>query len=197
MFDYPNATDLRAKGNVHIPGAGTFGMAVLIVSLSMLFFASMAAYVLIRSHTPNWGRAMPRVPRSLWLSTAVILLASVAIQRAHGAIRRDDERRLRRNLTATFVIGVGFLLLQAFNWAEFYRAIQRIDMSGAYLGMFFVLTGLHAAHVVGGLIPLGIVRYRAGRGRYSRNYHPGVRYLAIYWHFLDAIWVALFCVLYF
>lgn len=184
------------KRDIHIPGAGTFGMAVLILSLSMLFSASMAAYMFIRSHTENWGRAMPHLPRSLWLSTLIIVLASVTIQRAHGAVRRGQDRRLTSNLTATFVIGVVFLLLQTFNWWEFYQAIRHIDLSGAYLGMFFVLTGLHAAHVVGGLIPLGIVIGRAGRGRYSPNFHPGVRYLAIYWHFLDAVWVALFCVLY-
>ena len=191
------------KGTIHIPGAGAFGMAVLIISLSMLFIASMAAYLFIRSHTENWGRAMPPLPQTLWLSTLVILLASVTIHRAHGAARCGNDRALRRNLAATFAVGVLFLLLQTLNWWEFYRSIRGIDLSGAYLGMFFVLTGLHAAHVVGGLIPLGIVAHRAGwggrrgSGRCSPSYHPGVRYLAIYWHFLDAIWLALFCVLYF
>jgi cytochrome c oxidase subunit III len=197
MIESTSTTNSRDKGDILVPGAGTFGMAVLVISLTTLFAASMAAYLFIRSRTPNWGLAMPPVPRTLWLSTAVILLASVAIQRAHGAVRRGHERRLRRNLAATFIIGVVFLLLQTFNWWEFYGAIRHIDLSGAYLGMFFVLTGLHAAHVVGGLIPLGVVMSRAGRGRYSPNYHPGVRYLAIYWHFLDAIWVVLFGVLYF
>ena len=189
--------DATGKGEVHIPGAGTFGMAVLILSLSMLFLASMAAYLLIRNRTPHWGRGMPHAPQSLWLSTLVILLASVAIQRAHRAARRGNDRRLRHSLAATFVIGVVLLLLQTCNGWEFYRAIRHIDLSGAYLGMFFVLTGLHAAHVVGGMIPLGMVMCRAGRGRYSATFHPGVRFLALYWHFLDVVWVALCCALYF
>src|SRR5689334_20702117 len=100
---YPEAT---GKGDIHIPGAGTFGMAVLVISLSTLFIASIFAYLFIRSHTANWDRGMPRVPNSLWFSTIVILLASVTIQKAHNAIRRGDEKRLTRNLIATFVIGV-------------------------------------------------------------------------------------------
>ena len=52
------------------------------------------------------------------------------------------------------MLGLLFLAAQTFNWIEFYGAIRRIEFSGAYLGMFYVLTGLHAAHVVGGLIPL-------------------------------------------
>ena len=106
----------------------------------------------------------------------------------------------------SFAVGFGrrlfldacFLFLQTFNWIEFYRAIPAgTQLQGAYLGMFFVLTGLHAAHVMGGLIPLGIVIAFAEKGRYSRNFHPGVRYSTIYWHFLDVVWVILFSLLYF
>lgn len=182
---------------LHIPGAGTIAMAMLISSLSILFIASMVAYGIIRAHTENWGHNFPHVPRSLWISTAVILVASVTVQKAFTAVRRDDNVKLVRNLQLTFIIGVAFLILQSINWAEFYHAIRDIQLSGAYLGMFFVLTGLHAAHVVGGLIPLGVVIARAKKDRYSRNFHPGVRYVTIYWHFLDVVWVVLFSLIYF
>lgn len=188
---------------VHIAGAGTFLMAILLVSLSVLFLAPVIAYLVIRHqavqappHTwPPPG--LPHVPQTLWISTAVILCASVTIQGAIKAVRRDDQPGLRRNLLFTLVIGAVFLLMQALNWAEFFVAIERTVLSGAYLGMFFVLTGLHAAHVIGGLVPLAIVYARAKRGRYSPNYYPGVRYAAAYWHFLDVIWVLLFLVIMF
>ncbi len=193
----PHAPPAGAS-DVLSPGAGTFGMSILIISLSMLFLASMIALAVIRARSPAWPpHGMPRVPSSLWLSTCVILAASVTVQRAHNAIRRDDFPRLARNLSATFVIGLLFLALQAFNWLEFYLAIRNIQFQGAYLGMFFVLTGLHAAHVVGGLIPLGLVIHRASRGEYSRDFHPGVRHLAVYWHFLGIIWIILFGLIYF
>jgi cytochrome c oxidase subunit 3 len=194
---YPDAT---GKGDIHIPGAGSIGLVILLVSLSMLFLASILAYVVIRVHAPDrWPPpGLPHIPNSLWISTIVIVTASFTIQAAVAAVRRDDEKRLARWLLATFIIGVVFLALQTFNWIEFYLEIRQVGrLEGAYLGMFYVLTGLHAAHVVGGLIPLGIVYYRSRKSRYSRNFHPGVRYVSIYWHFLDIIWVVLFAIMYF
>src|SRR5579862_3447264 len=124
-----NLIDPDQKGDLHIAGAGTIGMALLILSLSVLFIASMLAYLLIRHQVTaqppfTWPPpGLPRVPNSLWLSTAVILAASVTIQRALNAVRRDDDRRLVRSLTTTFIIGVLFLMLQTLNWFEFYHAL--------------------------------------------------------------------------
>ena len=193
---YENAT---GKGDIRIPGAGSFFMGVLLISLSILFGASLLALLLIRSRSPQWPPVgFPHLPHSLWISTALILIASVFAQSALRAIRRDDDRGLVRDLTLTFLIGLLFLVLQTFNWVELLNRIQPpLQIQGAYLGMFYVLTALHAAHVLGGLIPLGILLYRAHRKRYSRNFHPGVRYCTIYWHFLDIVWVILFLTLYF
>jgi cytochrome c oxidase subunit III len=186
------------KGASDVPGAGAFGMVVLVISLTILFVASMVAMLTIRSKAATWPpHGMPPLPGSLWVSTLVILAASATVHWAGAAIRRGDGRGLVRWLAATLVIGVVFLAMQSVNWVEFYLAIRKIQFSGAYMGMFYVLTGLHAAHVVGGLIPLGIVLRRARAGRYSANFHPGVSHVGIYWHFLDVIWVALFCVIYF
>jgi cytochrome c oxidase subunit 3 len=184
-------------------------MAILVVSLSILFAASMVAYIIVRmqiqlrlreaGYADTWPPpGMPHIPNTLWLSTVVILISSVTIQRAFVAVRRDKLAALRRNLVATFTLGVLFLVLQTLNWCEFYFAIKPgMQIFGPYLGMFYTLTGLHAAHVVGGLIPLAIVTVRAFKGKYSGNYYPGVRYSTVYWHFLDAIWVVLFLVIYF
>jgi cytochrome c oxidase subunit 3 len=205
MTDLPPSGNLSASGkpDLHIPGAGTAGMGVLIVSLTMLFLASIAAYLIVRYEFLNrnpdgppvaWPPAgLPNAPSSLWLSTLVILISSVTIQKALNAVRRDDEARLLRFLKITFILGVVFLCLQTLNWVEFYRAIPAgTNFSGVYLVGFYVLTTLHALHVLGGLIPLAVVIAQARRGKYSRNFHPGVRYSTIYWHFLDIIWIVLF-----
>ena len=206
------ASDLPSDSSgkqIHIAGAGTTGMAILIVSLSMLFIASMVAYITIRmqtelrlraaGHTITWPPpGTPAIPSTLWISTFVILLTSVTIQLALNAIRRDNRKAVLRNLYITSALGLVFLALQTLNWWEFYSALHPgTTIGGAYLGMFYVLTGLHAAHVIGGLVPLAIVTVRASKGAYSRNFHPGIRYSTIYWHFLDAIWIVLFCVIYF
>ncbi len=88
--------------------------------------------------------------------------------------------------------------MQTINWLEFYHALPAgTNISGAYLAGFYILTALHALHVIGGLFPLAFVIRNAKRGQYSRNFHPGVRYSTIYWHFLDAIWLLLFSAIYF
>lgn len=193
---YSHAT---GKGDIYIAGAGAAAMTVLLVSLSILFMASALAFVLIRQRSASWPPAgFPALPRSLWLSTALILLASVTAHGALRAIRREDQGGLKRGLWLTLVVGVLFLVLQSYNWWEFLQRIRPpLQMEGAYLGMFYVLTGLHAAHVVGGLVPLAIVLWNAYRGKYSRNFHPGVRYCTLYWHFLDVVWVVLFVAIYF
>jgi heme/copper-type cytochrome/quinol oxidase subunit 3 len=195
--DLPEQTTAE-EGDLHVPGAGAFGLGLLVVSLSMLFVASMVALLMVRAQAGVWPpHGMPPLPSTLWISTLVILGASVAVHRAVGAIRRNDRHGLVRNLAATFVIGVIFLVMQSLNWVEFFLAIRQIQFSGAYMGMFYFLTGLHAAHVVGGLVPLWVVLKRARAGRYSADYYPGVKYVGVYWHFLDVIWVALFGVIYF
>jgi cytochrome c oxidase subunit 3 len=199
-------TPTDGKGDLHIPGAGTAGMAVLIVSLTMLFLSSIAAYLIVRYEFLNrnpdgppvaWPPAgMPAAPHSLWLSTLVILASSVTMQMALNAIRRDDEARLLRFLRITFTLGILFLCLQTVNWLEFYRAIPPgTNFSGVYLAGFYILTSLHALHVLGGLIPLALVIVHAKHGKYSRNFHPGVRYSTVYWHFLDIIWIVLFIII--
>jgi len=192
------------KGDMHVPGAGTMGMALLLVSLGMLFAASVLGYLMIRFGKfagQAWPPAgYPSLPWSLWISTGVILATSITIQWALVAARRGNLAALGRALAITLGLGLLFLGLQGFNWLEIWTSLspEQRHHGGPYIMLFYVLTGLHAAHVIGGLIPLVVVTRRAmavGGARYSANYHPGVRYCAMYWHFLDAVWVALFTIL--
>ena len=70
------------------------------------------------------------------------------------------------------------------------------DRSSTYLEMFYAITGLHAVHVLGGLVPLVMITVSAYRDMYGRKKYAAVRYTAIYWHFLDVIWCAVFAVVY-
>lgn len=178
-------------------GAGTFGMILFLVALSMIFGATILGYLYIRSGSAAWPPpGSPPLPRGLWVSTVVILLASVAIQWAMYSVRRDRQGPLCAALIATGSMAVLFVVNQVRNWkAVMAVAVQPDSPVLGYTSTFYILTGTHAAHVLGGLILLAVVIRKAFRGDYSSVYHPGVRYSAMYWHFLDVVWLILFGVL--
>ena len=175
---------------------GKLGMRLLIASLAVLFAASITGYIVVRTRAEVWPPAgMPALPSGLWLSTVLIVLSSATIAWAVSGIRRDRQLPLRVGLLATLLLGLSFLASQTVNWFSLVAADVRPG-ANLYAFTFFVLTWLHAAHVVGGLVPLGGVTARAWHGGYSAAFHPGVEYTAMYWHFLDVVWLVLFAVLY-
>ena len=178
--------------------AGALGMMVLVVALSMFFGASIVVYLLMRQiHQPWPPQGFPALPTTLWLSTLDIVFSSITMQGAVLAARRGDKVGLQRNLVATLLVGMGFLGLQSYAWYAIWMQVAvAADLSSTYLKMFYLMTGLHAVHVVGGLVPLAIITVAAYLGRYGRKKHAAVRYTAIYWHFLAAVWCAVFTVVY-
>ncbi|MBM3286565.1 MAG: heme-copper oxidase subunit III [Candidatus Eisenbacteria bacterium] len=178
-----------------VPGAGRLGMWLLIASLSILFVASLIGYLAVRARAEQWPPpGLPPLPSGLWISTVIILLCSLAIETALRAVRRQSQGPFLRALLATFLLGIVFLASQALNWSGLIAA-HAASHANLYTFTFFMLTGLHAAHVIGGLIPLGIVLRRACSGRYTAERHAGVGYCQMYWHFLGAVWLVMFCAL--
>lgn len=177
--------------------AGTLGMWLFLGSLSVLFMASMAGYLVVRSRAASWPPPdMPRLPWGLWVGTGVLLVSGVTMHMALRAVRRDDQGTLIGAMMITTLLGVVFVAVQAMNWGWLIW-IQRASLdSGLYLFTFFLLTGLHAAHVLGGLAYLGRVTAKSFQGRYSSAWHPGVRYASMYWHFLEVVWIVMFVLLF-
>ncbi|MEW6337963.1 MAG: cytochrome c oxidase subunit 3 [Acidobacteriota bacterium] len=174
---------------------GRMGMVVLLASLTMLFAAGIAGYLVIRARAEVWPPpGVPPLPGGLWLSTVLILLSSATLYWAVDGIRHEDRRALRLGLSATAALGLAFLASQTVSWFALVAAEGRPQAS-LFAFTFFVLTVLHALHVVGGLVPLGVVTARAWRGAYTRDVHAGVEYTAMYWHYLDGVWLVLFAVL--
>ena len=174
---------------------GRLGMRLLLAALAVLFAASVTGLLVVRSNAAVWPPpGVPELPRGLWLSTLLILAASAAIHWGLTGIRRGDAQRLRRGLALTALLGLGFLASQTVSWFALV-AVNLTAKTNLYGFTFYLLTGLHALHVVGGLVPLGLVTARAWRGRYSAASYEGVEYTATYWHFLDVIWLILWVVL--
>jgi cytochrome c oxidase subunit III len=180
---------------------GTQGMKILLLSLSVLFAASLAGYLVVRLRAPEWPPpGMPPLPRGLWLSTGLILVSGVTMHWALIAARLNRRTALGTALALTTTLGVAFLISQIVNWSGV-RLTQapspgQIDGAKMFAFTFYLLTFLHAAHVLGGLGPLAVTTAHAFSGRYSAAHHPGVWYSTMYWHFLTVVWVVIFIVLY-
>ena len=172
---------------------GTMGLLIFLLSLTMLFLASIVGYLVIRFRAETWPPpGLPPLPAGLWISTAVLLVSSVTIQRALNHVRNNRPAALKRDLLITSGLGFAFLALQSFNW---WKLLSFPMQPNLYVFTFLMLTGLHAVHVIGGLIPLGCTTFKAFHEAYSPQRHQGVLHCVLYWHFLDGIWMVLFLLL--
>jgi cytochrome c oxidase subunit III len=187
--------DRRETRTAAIPGAGVLGMWIFLATLAVLFVAAIVGYLIVRLKAADWPPpGMPRLPAGLILATFVLLAASATIHGSLRAIRLGERTSSTRWLAATLGLGIAFLVVQAWNWWGLVR-LRMTAGSNLYAFTFFMLTGLHAAHVVSGIALLAVVLARAFRGRYGSGHHQGITYAAMYVHFLDAIWLLLFAVM--
>ena len=113
---------------------------------------------------------------------------------AMAAARTGQPLLVRHAMGATLALAVLFLGVQVLAWGELWRANASIG-SSLYAWTFYVLSGTHALHVLGGLVPMAVVFRRSLQDRYTPASHAGLLYCAMYWHALDAIWIALYATL--
>ena len=170
----------------------TVGMWLFLTSLFMLFTAGLLGYVVIRNSAQNVNQHI-RLPAILWLSTAMVLAVSIALARALGALRRERRQRFLTWIRISLALGLGFLAVQAPAMVMLlaqHRGLRQQHV--ALYGLVFFLILLHALHVVGGMVALVLVNLRGARGVYDHEHYMPVRHAAMYWHFLDIVWLVLF-----
>jgi len=175
-------------------GQHRMGMLLFIASLAVLFAASLVGYVVIRYTNPSGPPpGSLEIPRSLWLSTGALLLAGGSIHVCQRRARRLDFEIAERWLVITALLSLGFVLLQVpgmLRLLEGHGSAMEDDV-GVY-GLTFSLVVLHALHVVGGLVPLAVVVFRAVRFGINSTHVRTVRLCALYWHFLEIVWLTMF-----
>lgn len=175
--------------------AGRLIMLLFLASLGMGFAAVLVFYFVMRSRAAVWPPpGTPPLPAGLWLSTALLIGTSLGLLAARRSLRHERPSMAARALLIALLAGFAFLLSQIANWWLAWAA-NLPPGRNMFSITFYLLTGLHAAHIIGGLVPLAIVTTRALRGRYSAARHAGVTYCAMYWHFLDAVWLVIFAAL--
>jgi cytochrome c oxidase subunit 3 len=168
-----------------------FGLLAFMGTVTMLFIGFTSAYILRRA-SADWRPLA--APALLWPNTAALLASSLTLERARRRLRECDMAGLRSSLLATGALGALFVLGQMAAWRAL--AAQGIFLAtNPHSSFFYVLTGLHAVHLLGGLAWFGVVASRARRMALL----PGSDDLALfatYWHFLGALWLYLLFLLF-
>ena len=165
-----------------------FTLWVALGSIIMMFAGLTSAYVVKRDQ-PGWTTFS--IPKAFWYSTAVILVSSLTVQMSLKAFKEREMLRYRNLLTTTAVLGVVFVLLQWVGFREIWSS--GITLRGSGGGQFlYVIAGLHAVHVLGGVIALLFMVGKAYLSKVRSYDSVPVELMSTYWHFVDLLWIYLF-----
>ncbi len=166
-----------------------FALYVSFVSLVMLFAALTSAYV-VRQAGGNWLEFA--LPSTFFYSTGVLVASSVTIQLSYYYFKNGNPFLYRSLLSVSFILGLVFLMLQYQGWLQLERI--GVILTGNPAGSFvYVISGLHAAHILGGLAAISVAMLHAFLLPYKVNRVRLLRFeLTIqYWHFVDILWIYL------
>ncbi len=180
---------------------GKLGMWVFLAGDAMSFGALLAGYGALRYGSADWPNPSHVLGIQLTaFMTFLLICSSVTMVKGLAAIQHGDEAGLRRFLALTILGGVMFLGMQAYEWTHLIERGMRLSGNpfGASLfsTTFFCLTGFHGCHVFGGVVYLTCILVQAMRGRYTANAHNPVEIAALYWHFVDLVWILVFTFVY-
>lgn len=182
---------------------GRLAMWLLIAGELVIFGAAVASYLLMRVRFPEWGEQAAHTSTMMGaINTVVLLTSSFFVVKAHEGAIAKNSKKASNFLLLTILCGLIFLCIKAF---EYYTEISHgftltspsLVESGNAIGSsfwmyYYLMTGLHGLHVVGGMIVLLIIMLQVRKGR---NFHR-VELAGMYWHMVDLIWIFLFPLLY-
>jgi cytochrome c oxidase subunit III len=177
-----------------VPSSRRYATAILIaiVSIVMFFMAMASAYIYLRAHSNRWVPL--HLPWIVWVNTALLLLSSGAMELARRRLALGDIRQFRKLWFVTTTLGMLFLIGQLVAWRQFVLAGFYVATNQAS-SFFYIFTGLHGLHLLGGICALLYVAFRKfEKAKVSRSVAAEVA--SYYWHFMDALWIFLLALLY-
>jgi heme/copper-type cytochrome/quinol oxidase subunit 3 len=167
-----------------------WGMVVLITTEAMVFLALLAAYFFVRAGASAWpppGISPPELHRSVVFSV-VLLGSSIPIFWMEHALFRGHMRQVAVSLAVAFFMGAAFLGNTAYDFLHMEFGLR----DNAYASLFWVIVGLHAIHVFVGLLMSATVQVKVWTGRVTPEHHVTPEVFALYWHFVDGVWLFVF-----
>ena len=172
---------------------GWWAMVLVITTEAMLFAYLLFSYFYLASMAKSaWPPSGPPELKLVLPNTIILLLSSGTMWWAESGIRAGSQLRLRLGMLVTLLLGVVFLVIQGIEYSRKDFGIQ----TNAYSSLFFTITGFHGAHVFVGLLFNAVVQVRAWLGHFTARRHLAVTNAAMYWHFVDVVWLVVFTVLY-
>ncbi len=167
---------------------------ILLAAIVMMFVALASSYIVL-SGNPEWQ--LVRMPRAFMFSTGLILISSATMTAARRQLERGQSRKYKGWLLLTLLLGLAFLACQLKGWKQL--ASAGVFISGtAHSSFYYLLTGAHGIHLLGGLTALGYLTVRSGKvlaGEASEKRVAATDAVTLYWHFMDGLWVGLFLLL--
>lgn len=167
-----------------------------IVSMVMIFAGLTSAYV-VRQAKGDWQNF--DLPIKFYISTSLILLSSITMNWALISAKKNNLKNVKQALVVTLALGVAFVVFQFLGWGDLVKqqiffAGKLSNASGSFL---YIITGVHLAHLLAGLISLVVTLFMAVKEKYNPDNLLGLHLCSIYWHFLAILWVYLFLFLLF
>jgi cytochrome c oxidase subunit 3 len=165
-----------------------FALWLFLVTVVMIFAALTSAYI-VRQAEGNWLEY--DLPRIFWVTSGIVVLSSIAMQFAYFSAKKDNFLGLRVGMVSTVLLGIAFLVGQWYSWVALVD--QEVFFVGNPAGSFlYVFTGLHALHLISGVIFLIIVLISTFRDKVHSKALNTLEMSATYWHFLGGLWLYLF-----
>ena len=175
--------------------AGRLGIWALIGSEVVLFAGLFGSFILMRMINPQWAEEVSHLNlKAGTLNSLVLLVSNFFMMKASGSVAAGKASDVKKYLFLTMVVGVLFLCVKAFEYtAEF--AHGEFPTSGGFWAFYFLMTGIHATHIIGGLVAMGLLLRRALNGTLGPM-QGRVAITGIYWSFVEVVWIFLFPMLY-
>jgi heme/copper-type cytochrome/quinol oxidase subunit 3 len=193
----PVMADMAAEpqGHADIVTVRKAAMWVFLGSECMFFGAMISSFLLYRTSTGTGpGPEIFSVPFTS-ASSFILLMSSLTMVLAHNAFEANDSRQTRIWMSATALLGATFLAGQIFEFTEFVHEGLTLSVS-PFGSSFYMLTGFHGAHVAVGVLMLTVMVLLSLQGRLQRDSGLNVELVALYWHFVDIVWIVIFTVVY-
>lgn len=167
------------------------------ISMLMMFAGLTSAYV-VSSSRPDWLKDI-HIPLAFWASTAMIFVSSFTFHFAKAAVKKGNHSGATTLLFVTFLLGVGFVFSQFYGFREFVQEGFYLTGPGSAVTsqFLYVIIVAHLAHLFAGLIVLLVVIYNHFKHKYNPSQTLGIELGALFWHFLDFLWLYLFLFFYF